>query len=76
MINKGIQAAQSDETPKIDQILERPLKTIDIPKKKRVDINELVAKLEVKEKKRARKNTIIFSCLTFSLAIVGIFLTN
>ena len=76
MINKGIQAAQSPETPKFDQILERPLKKLDIPRKKRVDINELVAKLEVIEKKRVRKNTIIFTCLIFSLAIVGIFLSN
>ena len=78
MSNEGFKIDKSIETTEMDPILEKPLKPIlaDPPKKKRVDINELVAKLEVSEKKRIRKNTIIFTFSILSLGIIGIFVSG
>ncbi len=76
MIEKGFEDKNNfSETPVLKNNTEKPLKTIENPIKKRVDINVLKSKLQESESKEFRKNLVIFLSFIVGIGSIGIYLS-
>ena len=76
MIEKGFEDKNNfSETPVLKNNTEKPLKTIENPIKKRVDINILKSKLQESESKEFRKNLVIFLSFIVGIGSIGIYLS-
>ena len=76
MINKGFEDKNNFlETPVLENNAEKPLKSIENPIKKRVDINILKSKLQETEAKEFRKNLVIFLSFLIGIGSIGIYLS-
>ena len=73
MNEKGFEVqVNSDETPNLGIIADKPLKT-DNPQNKRVDINVLKARAKAIQDKENIKNTFIFILFLVALGTTGIY---
>ena len=76
MIDKGFEDKNNFlETPVLENNAEKPLKSKEMPIKKRVDINILKSKLQESEAKEFRKNLVIFLSFLVGLGSIGIYLS-
>ena len=76
MIEKGFEDKNNfSETPVLKNNTEKPLKTIENPIKKRVDINILKSKIQESESKEFRKNLVIFLSFIVGIGSIGIYLS-
>ena len=76
MIDKGFEDKNNFlETPVLENNAEKPLKSKEMPIKKRVDINILKSKLQESESKEFRKNLVIFLSFLVGLGSIGIYLS-